>query len=315
MENHTILLPNKPSTPLTYSLYTPPPSSPLSSHLLLFLNGLILPRSSWSPTISHLFSSHPPLHLPTILTYDRYGQGDSSPVPPSSSPSTAKTIITDLHNLLSLLSLQTHNLIIIASSIGCPLARLYCTCTTYTPPPPKLSALVFLDSMMANTDFVSIFPNPDSPNFDPDTLPENISPNDLRHARAMFGQYFHPTVPNSEGFDRSNLAELLPYADKPLLPYDSKGNRPHLIVVGHDPDEFAEQCETGSLSVSKAVINTYMKPVWDRYNQGLTLLVAGPENNNPHQVKIAKGCGHFIPRDDPKFVANEIKNLLDKLIK
>ncbi|KAK3990146.1 Alpha/Beta hydrolase protein [Cladorrhinum sp. PSN332] len=320
MEDHPISLPHKPGASLRYSLYTPPSPSPLSNHLLLFLNGLILPRSSWSPTITRLLShrTNSNLPLPKILTYDRYGQGDSSP-DPSDPPSTpyghdALEITSDLHHLLTQLSLHKSPLIIIASSIGCPLARLYCSPGSK---PNNISALLFLDSMISSTDFVSLFPNPDSPDFDPDGLPDEISPEDLRHARTKFKQHFHPTVPNPERFDRRNLAQLLPHADKPLLlpqSVDANGNprAPRLVVVGHDWDEFAEQCEKGSLSVSKAVINTYMNPAWGKYNEGLTHL-AGPHRIS--QVKIAKGCGHFIQQDDPVFVAQEINNLLDDLIK
>jgi hypothetical protein len=126
--------------------------------------------------------------------------------------------------------------------------------------------------------------------------------------------HFHPSVPNPERLDRRNLPQLLPHPDGPklsLLPEPKK-----LVVVGHDWDEFADQCEKGSLSVSKAVINAYLNPAWAKYNQGLTTLLtpAGSEPDQKQKVKIAKGCGHFIQRDDPVFVAREINDLLDDLL-
>jgi len=67
------------------------------------------------------------------------------------------------------------------------------------------------------------------------------------------------------------------------------------------------------LSVPSAVINAYVNPAWTEYNKGLTRL-GGPRYGQPEvHVKIAKGCGHFIQKDDPIFVANEISNLLDLL--
>lgn len=60
--------------------------------------------------------------------------------------------------------------------------------------------------------------------------------------------------------------------------------------------------------MSKAVTNTYMNPAWGDYNEGLTRLV-----NAESKVKIARGCGHFIQKDDPAFVASEIDRILNEL--
>jgi hypothetical protein len=62
------------------------------------------------------------------------------------------------------------------------------------------------------------------------------------------------------------------------------------------------------LSVPKAVINAYMNPKWALYNEGLSRLVVAKTG-----VKIAKGCGHFIQKDDPGFVAAEINSILSEL--
>jgi pimeloyl-ACP methyl ester carboxylesterase len=51
-----------------------------------------------------------------------------------------------------------------------------------------------------------------------------------------------------------------------------------------------------------------MNPAWGEYNKGLTRLVRAES-----EVKIAKGCGHFIQKDDPAYVATEINSILNEL--
>jgi len=116
-------------------------------------------------------------------------------------------------------------------------------------------------------------------------------------------------VPNGEKLDRRDLAQLLPHADEPDLPAGPDGKPPILVVVGHDWDEFADQNEKGPLKMPKAATQFYVNPPWASYNAGLTKLAESGE------VKIAKGCGHFVQRDDPAFVAAELSNLLDDIAK
>ncbi|KAJ4287450.1 hypothetical protein N0V88_007636 [Collariella sp. IMI 366227] len=274
-------------------------------------------NGAWAESISSFLTlrTSSSSSLPALLTYDRYGQGKSAS-DPSDPPNTpyghdAREVITDLHQLLTQISsshLHCSNpsdlrLVFICNSIGCVLARLYAA-----QHPGTVSAFIFLDSMMANTDFVSIFPDPDQPDFNKKNLPKDITADDLRYTRKRFENFFHPDVTNSEHFDRRNLRELLPRADEPKLPDGPGGREPLLTVVGHDWDEFAEQCEHGSMLVSAVVINAYMNPKWGRYNEGLTRLV-----KTERKVKIAEGCGHFIQKDDPEFVAGEINSMLDDL--
>ncbi|KAK3374810.1 Alpha/Beta hydrolase protein [Podospora didyma] len=323
MEAKSISLDTKPGATLRISIYFPPctPGTHVSNTLVVFLNGLVLPRSSWTESINHLLalrqsSSQP---TPALLSYDRYGQGDSDP-DPTDPPDTPYghdllTSAADLYHLLTQVVsptlLPTTNLIFVCNSIGCALARLYAAAH----PDYNIAGLLFLDSMVANSDYVSLFPDPDGGS--QITLPPDVSVESLRHARAMFTKFFHPTVPNAERLDRRRLAELLPDADRPVLPTrkDNGGRTPRLVVVGHDWDEFAEQCETGSMAVQKSVINAYLNPAWGAYNEGLTRLVQHPDNigSEEDQVKIAKGCGHFIQRDDPLFVATEINSFLNEL--
>lgn len=322
MEEIRITLTTKPGAALQVSFHPPsPPKSnkPLPSILVVFLNGLVLCREGWFDTITHLLESNSGagIPFPTLLTYDRYGQGGSDPDPtddPDSLPygHDADTVVSDLHQLLtqfcdSFLSadIQSTRLVFVCNSIGCALARLYATSH-----PGAVEAFLFLDSIMANTDFVSLFPDPDSPEFDDQKpLPEGVTPENLRYTRAKFREFFHPTVPNREHLDRRRLARTLPYADKPALPSGPGNVPPKLVVVGHDWDEFAEQCEKGSMMVPKAVVNAYMNPAWSEYNQRLARLVQHEER----QVKIAKGCGHYIQKDDPAFTADEIRKLLGEL--
>ena len=54
----------------------------------------------------------------------------------------------------------------------------------------------------------------------------------------------------------------------------------------------------------------YTNPVWHEYNQGLAKLTDPKFSKGPIQ---AKGCGHFIQRDDPEFVIAETLDLVDKV--
>lgn len=251
MDSHRITLATKPGASLAVRTYTPDNPAklpaPLSTTLVVFLNGLASPQSSWNASIDLLLQHHRS-SIPALLIYDRYGQGESDP-DPSDPPDTpyghdATTVIDDLHQLISRICTDTLHLpgpgpdsptrlIFVSNSIGCALARLYAAAN-----PRTVSGFLFLDSMMANSDFVSVFPDPDAHRAP--KLPEGVSANDLRYAREQYGRYFHPTVPNAERFDRRDLARRLPFADTPVLPPGPDGRPPVVTVVGHDFDKFAQ---------------------------------------------------------------------------
>ena len=351
LKDISVKLPHKPTATLRISALFPGTSSPEfadplditslppSSTLLVFLNGLILPRSSWNECISRFLrirdkqrrcasssnssasSSdtasgpknesgtgnankhgsipksnntsndgthvHVPseIKIPNILTYDRFGQGESDRDPSDPDPEIDNTpyghspldVIADLHQLLLLISqylsqdLSSLNLVFIANSIGCPLARLF----NHHHSQVRVTGYLFLDSMMANSDFISVFPDPDSPEFDPEKdLRQGVSEEDLRWTRQKFREKFHPSVGNTERLDRRGLRTLLPWADRPKLTIpplrdgeeeeeDKNLNgkekqeqeqeqagmregtitRPKAIVIGHDWDVFADQNE------------------------------------------------------------------------
>ena len=49
---------------------------------------------------------------------------------------------------------------------------------------------------------------------------------------------------------------------------------------------------------------------WATYNEGLTKIT---DVDNCDGVVIAEGCGHFIQKDDPSFVAKVVGSMIDKL--
>ncbi|KAK3944324.1 Alpha/beta hydrolase fold-1 [Diplogelasinospora grovesii] len=328
MEDRSIRLDGKPDAALHISTFFPAPSScePFTHTLVVFLNGLALPRSSWKAAVDHFIDLRQQTGkpIPSLVSYDRYGQGDSDPDPTDDAGQLPyghdpHAVTADLHRLLLHLcehddhlkipSIEDMSIVFVCNSIGCALARLYAQ-----EHPGLVAGYLFLDSMMANTDFVSLFPDPDEPGFDEKKLPTGVTADGLRHAREMCAKMFHPTVPNGEHLDRRKLPDVLPYADRPALPPGPNGKAPRLVVVGHDWDEFAKQCENGHMDVPKAVINAYMNPAWGAYNEGLTRLTENPgRDGKKEDVKIANGCGHFIQRDDPIFVATEIGSLLEDL--
>ena len=294
---------------LTETIATTSTSKPI---LIIFVNGLILPQSLWTPTIElleTLLSSS--THSISALTYDRYGQGQSRPTDPTWKPEPHDLLfaVEELHSLISHISTkhfphQSPILFLISQSIGVPLARLY-----DQHHPGQISAHLFLDSNIANTDFISIYPDPDAPDFNASTLPSDTTINDLQTMRERTQKMFHPSVPNAEGLDRSNLAHLLPHADKPAL-HAPHGKTPFVTVVGHDPEAFAEE-GLKLQGAPKGLNLRFMQPFWHAYNDGLCKLTG---ERRVKGVVIAEGAGHFVQRDNPRMVAQEIKEVVYKMI-
>ena len=54
----------------------------------------------------------------------------------------------------------------------------------------------------------------------------------------------------------------------------------------------------------------YTNPLWHRHNQGLLHITDPQVALGPI---VAKNCGHFVQRDDPSFVTDQLLSLLRRL--
>lgn len=323
----SITLEGKPGAKLAYTYYPasaskPHRPNPFSKSLVVFLNGMVQPRASWDPALHSFLEKRITNRLPypAIVTYDRYGQGDSDRDPDDPQQGGAchgHDAMSVVHTLRQFTlqiwkehldasnPTQSPCLIFVCNSIGCALARLFAQ--TY---PGTVLGLLLLDSVMTNTDFVSLWPDPDAPTFDTSVLPPGTTTDHIRSARAAMSKMLHPDVPSREGLSRRNLPRLLPYPDTPKLEgYHSEG--PYVTVVGHDWETFAEQTEAGMMEVPQLLTMTYINPVWQRYNEGLTKITDEGKAIGP---LIAVGSGHFVQVDSPGFVADELVSLLDRVV-
>lgn len=260
-----ITLPSKPAAKLSYTFL--PAKGSIQQPLIVFLNGLGLPASSWLPTISLLAAqpSHPPM-----LSYDRYGQGLSDRDPTdftADDPAHAHdcmSAVHDLHELIDQICIEKKlgispssgsgpinpPIFFTSSSLGCALSRLYAHHF-----PNTVCTLLLLDSVLANSDFISIWPDPSSPSFPACSLyphatlplPDGVTARDLSETRDQYGKLFHPvwgSMGRAEGISRVNLAALLPCAEEPVLSFGTESGEdkgPWVTVVGHGFDKFAEE--------------------------------------------------------------------------
>jgi hypothetical protein len=85
-EISSIQLEHKPGAKMHYTYYPASTSrnsasNPFSQTLIVYLNGLMLPRSSWDASVQSFLEKRivGRLPYPGLLSYDRYGQGDSRP--------------------------------------------------------------------------------------------------------------------------------------------------------------------------------------------------------------------------------------------
>ncbi|RSL57818.1 hypothetical protein CEP51_014179 [Fusarium floridanum] len=311
-----IRLERKPTARLCYSFNPATTSTATKPTLVVFVNGLGLPQAGWALTIDKLreFSPH---NLPALLTYDRFGQGQSVDRDPAdegaADPSHAHdcmSAVRDMRQLIIQIAKDKMNIgepdtlriVFVGNSVGCSLIRLYAHEYSGT-----VSGILFLDSTLTDTDFVSIFPDPDAESFDP-SLPSGVTAENLRDAREKIRQRFHPDIGSKEGLSRRNLFQLLPHADSPPL-YNAGDDAPYVTVLGHDFEFFAERTEI-DLGIPVAVIQTYMNTYWHRYNQGLAKLTAPERSQGPLQVP---GAGHFIQADNPAYVAERLHKMLQLL--
>lgn len=314
-ELQLISLATKPTAQIAYSFQ--PAVSTTKPALLVFLNGLGLPQVSWLPAITQLKELRRE-NIPAILTYDRFGQGQTTDRDPNdegaADPMHGHDCLSVVHDLrqfitqiaaekLGVSETDSVPLVLVANSIGCALARLYAQ--EY---PGTVAGLLLLDSVLANSDFVSVFPDPDAEDFDPTILPPGLPLQALRATREGTRRVFHPDVGSKEGLSRKNLRTLLPASDGPLL-RGPGGSGPFVTVVGHDFEAFAE--ESAKMGPPKQLTMTFVNPYWHRYNEGLVKITEPEKSKGPLQ---APNAGHFIQKDNPAFVAHELNELLSKAL-
>ena len=248
-----------------------------------------------------------------MLAYDRYGVGMSDRDPldrgrEEGHGHDCQDAAGDLGFLIQHFEKgQKLKVVLVANSIGCAIARLFAERN-------PVAAVLFLDSIMADSNF-DFWPNPDAPGFDARSLPADVSVPILRQQREKFAAVFRPDAINREGLSRRNLARLLPHCDAPMLlgatftTEEPGGGSPWVTVVGHDFDAFAAE-SLASMGTPVGLSMAYMNPAWHRYNLGLVRLTVRERSKGP---LFAKGCGHFVQRDDPLFVAGETLELVDKV--
>ncbi|KAL9124855.1 MAG: hypothetical protein Q9217_005868 [Psora testacea] len=303
-----VALPHKPGAYIHYSLARGIKNdSP--TVLVVFLNGLMTDKATWLPVMAGIIRQRRGLSpgFPSMLAYDRYGQGLSTDRDPQDIGKgegyghDCADAAVDLHHLISQITKDQAipRVILVANSIGCAIARLYAL-------KHAVAAVLFLDSIMANSDF-DFWPDPDRQGFHIDELPEDVTIDQLKEQRAKFAAIFRPNVINKEGLDRRNLLKLLPYSDQPML--GTEGSRPWVTIVGHDFQTFADE-SLKSMGTPISLSMRYSNPIWREYNRGLAKLTDPKYSKGPFQ---ALGCSHFIHKDDPNLVVDETLDLVDKV--
>ncbi|PVH75999.1 hypothetical protein DL98DRAFT_562158 [Cadophora sp. DSE1049] len=315
-------VPTKPDAPISYSFFPATSSSATLSHdtLIVFINGLGLQAASWIPAVASL-QSYLLGACPALLTYDRFGQGLTTARDPLDGQKGKELghdlldVANDLHEIILAIAASKFglprtavengklHLLLVGASIGAPIARLYVQSHQEI-----VSGLIFLDSNIANVNYSDFLPDPDSPGFDKNALHlDDCTLEEYREARTKLCRMFDLKVKNPESLDRSNSPSLLPYSNKPKL-MGTGHSGPSLSVVGHDPETFAElsyeMMETPR-SLSR-ITNGY----WAKYNEDLTQIT---DEGKSKGVVIARGCGHFIQKDDPEFVAKQISSMVKEL--
>ncbi|KAI1445831.1 Alpha/Beta hydrolase protein [Annulohypoxylon stygium] len=306
----TITLPSKPDAPIAYELFEGDAASTL---LVVCLNGLGLAQGVWRPTID-LFQKSNVSPKPWILTYDRYGQGASPRDPreswPSKDPGYAHTlddVTDDLHELIqTLVPDRSSRVVLMNNSIGAHIARRYAD--RY---PKIVEGILFLDSNPGNTDYASIWPNPKDPSFDLGKMtPPGTSLEVYEAAYTKMTTIFAPDAKNNEGFDRREIKNILPDPSKPRLKGSKTSDKgPWVIVVGHELEQFSNE-EWAMLKVPIGMAAMYTQPMWQKYNEGLCELTDSDRAKGP---LISPKSGHFIQKDNPPFVAEQLEDLVKKV--
>ena len=252
IKHYSLILDSKPGASIHYTFAQSEAHNP--PYLIVFLNGLMSDKSSWLPSIAGIIRAKQ--DFPPMMAYDRYGQGLTEDRDPQDRGREegyghdVKDVASDLQQLVKQVRKKhtiphglEHQLILVANSIGCAIARVFTAEN-----PGIVVGIILLDSIIANSNF-DFWPDPDAEGFDATQLPEDVSLAELREQRAKFKAIFNPAVKNKEGLDRRCLSALLPNSDRPKL-LGPHGQGPLIRVVGHDYATFAAE----SLRVSRFVV-------------------------------------------------------------
>ena len=244
-----LTIPSKPDAPIMCTFFPGNHRNGNVRYLIVFVNGLGLPASSWLAGISLLQKAV--AICPPILTYDRYCQGLTTAHDPLDNIKGSHDfldVVDDLHEIIIKVATSKFelkqsevesgklHLLLVGASIGGPIIRLY---TQHHP--GIVAGAIILDSNIANANYSDIWPNPDDPSFDPTTVIADDCPTvaDYRAARDKLAKMFDLNVKNPEFLDRSTGPSLLPAANTPKL-FGPGGCGPFLSIVGHDPVTFAD---------------------------------------------------------------------------
>lgn len=202
-----ISLATKPSAELCYSFH--PQVGTTKPVLVVFVNGLGLPQTSWEGVISLLRDQPPVMGLPAMMTYDRYGQGQSTDRDPLDANATDNmhghdclAVVRDLRQLLlqitseklGVSNVDEVQLVLVCNSIGGALTRLYAQEYKGT-----VGELVLLDSILANSDFIFIYPDLNAPDFNTSILPAGITIDTIYKAQVYIQHVFYLTNSSKEG--------------------------------------------------------------------------------------------------------------------
>ena len=264
-----VSLPSKPQAQIAYDYYHAHDTSVQTSALIVFVNGLGLPASSWRSVISIVQASYTH-HKLQFLTYDRFGQGastDKDPLDsePGKDPGYGHDILDATQDLQELIEAVTSDgptsrcLILVAASIGAHIARLYAHKNR-----GQVSGILILDSNIGNQEQTYLWPDPHAANFNvAEVEAEDCTPEQYLDSYTKMRGMFGSDVKNPEALDRRNVKHLLPDPASPkLVAPDGKGI--WLTVVGHDPKAFAdESLKTLGIprSVSMRFSNPYVPPI------------------------------------------------------
>ncbi|XDG03781.1 hypothetical protein ABKA04_003396 [Annulohypoxylon sp. FPYF3050] len=290
----TIALPSKPDAPIAYELFEGDAASTL---LIVCLNGLGLAQGVWKPTID-LFQK---------------SKGASPRDPreswPSKEPGYAHTlddVTDDLHELIqTLIPDRSSRVVLMNNSIGAHIARRYAD--RY---PKIVEGILFLDSNPGNTDYASIWPNPKDPSFNLEKMTPPGTSLEVYEAAYAKMTILAPDAKNNEGFDRREIKNILPDPSKPKLKGSKTSDKgPWVIVVGHELEQFSNE-EWAMLKVPIGMAAMYTQPMWQKYNEGLCGLTDSDRAKGP---LISPKSGHFIQKDNPPFVAEQLEDLVKKV--